>query len=159
MKFYDRTEQIQELQDIRKQAFEKHSTLTVVTGRRRIGKTTLIEIAMGEGAYVYFFVGKKSEAILCSEYADEIRTKLGIFVPSGIASFKDIFALLMEAGTSRQFTLVIDEFQNFMDVNDSVYSDIQNFWDKYRLKRTLQKQKRASLWTMRPYYPLRTVQS
>lgn len=77
---------------------------------------------------------KKSEAILCSEYADEIRTKLGIFVPSGIASFKDIFALLMEAGTSRQFTLVIDEFQNFMDVNDSVYSDIQNFWDKYRLK-------------------------
>lgn len=134
MKFYDRTEQIKELQDIRKQAFEKHSTLTVVTGRRRIGKTTLIEIAMGEGAYVYFFVGKKSEAILCLEYADEIRTKLGIFVPSGIASFKDIFALLMEAGTSRQFTLVIDEFQNFMDVNDSVYSDIQNFWDKYRLK-------------------------
>ena len=134
MKFYDRTEQIQELQDIRKQAFEKHSILTVVTGRRRIGKTTLIEKAMGEGAYVYFFVGKKSEAILCLEYADEIRTKLGIFVPSGIASFKDIFALLMEAGTSRQFTLVIDEFQNFMDVNDSVYSDIQNFWDKYRLK-------------------------
>lgn len=134
MKFYDRTEQIQELQDIRKKAFEKHSTLTVVTGRRRIGKTTLIEKAMGEGAYVYFFVGKKSEAILCSEYADEIRTKLGIFVPFGIASFKDIFALLMEAGTSRQFTLVIDEFQNFMDVNDSVYSDIQNFWDKYRLK-------------------------
>lgn len=40
----------------------------------------------------------------------------------------------MEAGTSRQFTLVIDEFQNFIDVNDSVYSDIQNFWDKYRLK-------------------------
>ena len=118
----------------RKKAFEKHSTLTVVTGRRRIGKTTLIEKAMGEGAYVYFFVGKKSEAILCSEYADEIRTRLGIFVPSGIASFKDIFALLMEAGTSRQFTLVIDEFQNFMDVNDSVYSDIQNFWDKYRLK-------------------------
>ena len=47
MKFYDRTEQIQELQDIRKKAFEKHSTLTVVTGRRRIGKTTLIEKAMG----------------------------------------------------------------------------------------------------------------
>ena len=84
--------------------------------------------------YVYFFVGKKSEAILCTEYAVEIRSKLGIFVPSGITSFKDIFALLMEAGTSRQFTLVIDEFQNFIDINESVYSDMQNYWDKYRLK-------------------------
>lgn len=80
----------------------------------------------------------------------------------------------MEAGTSRQFTLVIDEFQNFMDVNDSVYSDIQNFWDKYRLKshinmivcgsvyslmEELFKTERASLWTMRPYYPIRAVQS
>lgn len=59
MKFYDRTEQIQELQAIREQAFEKHSTLTIVTGRRRIGKTTLIEKAMGEGMYVYFLSVKK----------------------------------------------------------------------------------------------------
>ena len=107
---------------------------TVVTGRRRIGKTTLIEKAMGDEDYVYFFVGKKNEAILCNEYADEIRSKLGIFVPSGISSFKDIFALLMETGATKAFTLVIDEFQNFLEINASVYGDIQNYWDKYRLK-------------------------
>jgi hypothetical protein len=30
--------------------------------------------------------------------------------------------------------LVIDEFQEFYNINESVYSDIQNIWDTYRKK-------------------------
>ncbi len=83
---------------------------------------------------MYFFVGKKNETVLCAEFTGEIRTKLGLFVPDGITSFKDIFAILMQAGAHRKFTLVIDEFQNFGEVNPSIFSDIQNYWDKFRLR-------------------------
>ncbi len=38
----------------------------------------------------------------------------------------------MEEGTRRKYTLVFDEFQNFLEVNPSIYSDIQNWWDKYQ---------------------------
>ena len=134
MKFFDRKEQLAQLSEMRTRSYENHSMLTVVTGRRRIGKTTLIDRSMDGEAYLYFFVGKKNEAVLCNEFATEIRAKLDLFVPSGITSFNDIYTLLMEAGVSRNFTLVIDEFQNFDEVNPSVFSDIQKVWDKYRLK-------------------------
>lgn len=133
MKFFDRKEQLAQLAEMKKRAYENHSMFTVVTGRRRIGKTTLIDRAMAGEAYLYFFVGKKNEAVLCNEFATEIRSKLGLFVPSGVNTFKDIYTLLMDAGQHQNFTLVIDEFQNFEEVNPSVFSDIQNVWDKYRL--------------------------
>lgn len=133
MKFFDRKEQLEQLSEMKARSYENHSMLTVVTGRRRIGKTTLIDRSMDGEAYLYFFVGKKNEAVLCNEFASEIRAKLDLFVPSGITSFGDIHTLLMEAGVNRKFTLVIDEFQNFDEVNPSVFSDIQKIWDKYRL--------------------------
>lgn len=134
MKFFDRTEQLAQLREMRNRSYENHSMLTVVTGRRRIGKTTLIDKSMSGEEYLYFFVGKKNETVLCAEFTGEIRTKLGLFVPDGITSFKDIFAILMQAGAHRKFTLVIDEFQNFGEVNPSIFSDIQNYWDKFRLR-------------------------
>jgi len=134
MIFFDRKEQLGQLAEMKCRSYENHSMLTVVTGRRRIGKTTLIDKSMGDEPYLYFFVGHKAEAVLCSEFVGEIRFKLGIFVPDGIVRFRDVFALLMQEGQKRSFTLVIDEFQNFSDINPSVFSDIQNFWDQFRLK-------------------------
>lgn len=134
MKFFDRTEQLAQLREMKNRSYDNHSILTVVTGRRRIGKTTLIDKSMSGEEYLYFFVGKKNEAVLCAEFTGEIRTKLGLFVPDGITSFKDIFAILMQVGEHRKFTLVIDEFQNFSEVNPSIFSDIQNYWDQFRLK-------------------------
>lgn len=134
MKFFGRQEQIAELGEMKTRSYENHSMLTVVTGRRRIGKTTLISKAMGDACYVYFFVGKKNETVLCAEFAAEMRRKLGIFVPEGIRMFKDIFSILMQEGMRRKYTVVIDEFQNFGDVNPSIFSDIQNNWDQFRLK-------------------------
>ena len=38
----------------------------------------------------------------------------------------------MELSTKRAFTLIIDEFQEFLTVNKSLYSDMQNIWDSYK---------------------------
>ncbi len=133
MKFYNREIEIEKLQQIRQQSYEDYSRMTVVTGRRRIGKTSLIGAAMGNETYLYFFVGRKNEATLCSTYCKEISSKLNVFVPQ-MTAFNEIFQFLMELAQNRKFTLVIDEFQEFFYVNPSVYSDIQNHWDQYRKK-------------------------
>jgi hypothetical protein len=133
MKFYNRTSEIQELQRIQQLAFTSHSRMTVITGRRRIGKTSLAaEATKGSEPTVYLFVSRKNEAALCEEFARLISSALATYVPSEIKSFSSLFRLIMEIAKTRQFNLIIDEFQDFEYVNPSVYSDIQNLWDQYR---------------------------
>lgn len=133
MKFYNRETEIAKLHEIRDLSYNDHSRLTVVTGRRRIGKTSLIGKALDDEPFIYLFVGRKNEASLCAGYCKEIANKLGIFVPP-MTTFQDVFAFLMQQGETKRFSLVIDEFQEFFNINPSVYSDIQNHWDQYRLK-------------------------
>lgn len=134
MKFYNRTSELAELARIRTLSFNDYSRLTVVTGRRRIGKTSLIMKSVEETPTIYLFVGRKNEAALCAEFALSIQQAVDMYVPQGILSFGSLFRFLMEQASTRNFNLVIDEFQEFYNINPSVYSDMQNIWDQYRRK-------------------------
>lgn len=133
MKFYNRAAEIAKLRQIKELAYTEHSKLTVITGRRRIGKTSLIMNAMGDEKIVYLFVSRKSEADLCNNFCSVIEKELDIFVPK-MTAFTDVFGFLLEQGINKAFTLVIDEFQEFININTSIFSDIQNYWDRYRTK-------------------------
>ena len=124
---------IKELQRIQKLSFDSYSRMTVITGRQRIGKTSLVvEATKGEGSIVYLFVSRKNETALCEGFSLLISFGLGTYVPPEIKSFRSLFQMVMELAKTRKFNLIIDEFQEFEYVNLSVYSDVQNLWDQYR---------------------------
>lgn len=77
MKFFDRKEKIATLRKIRDNA-EKSAQFTVLTGRRRIGKTLLVLKAYEEKPFLYFFVGRKAEKLLCEEFRQEVENKLNV---------------------------------------------------------------------------------
>ena len=135
-KFYDRESEMTRLREMQRQAFEDCSRFVVLTGRRRVGKTSLVYRLMEEtedmAPGLYFFVGRKAEATLVRTFCEEVREKLGEYVPEGIKSFRELLQLLLEIGKRRQFTLFIDEFQEFDNVNQEVFSDVQELWDKYK---------------------------
>ena len=107
---------------------EHDAQMTVITGRRRIGKTTLIKKAFTRIPFVYFFVGKKSETLLCGELVEIIQESLGEEL--GVFSdFSRLLKAIMGISKHRNFTLVLDEFQNLSHTRGSIYSDIQNVWD------------------------------
>lgn len=109
--------------------------MTVITGRRRIGKTSLaIEAVKDEKPTVYLFASRKSEASICEEFIPIINNQLNLSIPLEIKSFRLVFQLVMEAGQTRPFNLIIDEFQEFEYVNKAVFSEIQNLWDQYQHK-------------------------
>jgi len=129
MKFYNREKELKNLKEI-ENASKVSSKMTVIVGRRRIGKTKLIQEAYKEK--VYLFVSKKNEALLCEEFISIVQSTLNIKVFGQITNFKELFEYLMELAKKKPFTLVIDEFQEFLQINDSIYSDMQNIWDSYK---------------------------
>ena len=82
MKFYNRTKEIEELRRIQERAFNSRSRMTVITGRRRIGKTSLaLRATQGESPTIYLFVSRKNAAALCEEFARLISSALNCYVP------------------------------------------------------------------------------
>ena len=130
MRFFDRTEEIASLREIRGMSRD-NAQFTVVTGRRRIGKTSLVWKAYEDEPILYFFVARKAEGDLCEDYRLEIENKLGIPIMGRAERFVDMFEFLMKLSMERPITLFIDEFQEFFRVNKSVYSDMQRIWDIY----------------------------
>ena len=128
MRFYDRTEEIATLHKIRENAKE-NAQFTVVTGRRRIGKTSLVLKAYEDIPILYFFVGRKAENLLCEEFRQEVEAKLETKMGGTPGNFAELFDFLMSMSKERSFTVFIDEFQNFFRVNPSVFSDMQKIWD------------------------------
>lgn len=132
MKFYNREKELAQLDEIRQRSFTHHSQMTVITGRRRIGKTKLILKSCEDTPTAYLFVSRNNEKTLCSLYTDALRTSLGVFVADGISSFVQLFEQVMALGMTRSFNLVIDEFQEFFNINPAVSSGMQDVWDRYK---------------------------
>lgn len=128
MKFYNRENEIAQVQATRTEA-EANAQFTVVTGRRRIGKTQMLIEATNDQPTLYFFTARKSEALLCKDFQKEISEKLNVPILGTTESFSELFSFIMEISKKQTFTLIIDEFQDFYKVNDSIYSDIQKIWD------------------------------
>ena len=132
MKFYNREKEVAELKRVQELAFTQNSRMIVVTGRRRIGKTSLIKEALKGTPTVYLFIGRKAESILVTDFVKIVRETLSIFVPEGIPTFTNLMQYLFEVGKTRAFNIVIDEFQEFYNIRPDVFSDMQNLWDEYK---------------------------
>jgi len=128
MKFFSRQFEINQLQEIRRRS-ERAAQFTVLTGRRRIGKTSLVQKAYEDVPMLYFFVSRKSERELSREFTEEMTDKLKINPLGQPERFPEVFQFLMNYAKEHPVTLMIDEFQDFKRVNPAVFSDMQRIWD------------------------------
>lgn len=127
MRFYDRINELKLLSDVELLSHQE-AQMTVLIGRRRIGKTELTLKSGERLTLLYFFVARKSEALLCDDFRAVIEETLQ--VPIGrYTSFSKLFHHVMELSKTRAFTLIIDEFQDFGRVNSSIFSELQREWD------------------------------
>lgn len=131
MKFYDRQTELEILNRNWTNTTER-SMLTVLTGRRRVGKTALLTRGVGqEQPFLYLYVSKENERILTRKFQAEAEKILGLHIFGQAETVAQLFEEIMRFGESNHFTLVMDEFQNFIRVNPAIPSHIQDIWDRY----------------------------
>ena len=136
MRFFDRHSEIEELRKIRELSRES-ARFTVLTGRRRVGKTELVKQAYSDEPFVYFYVSRKTQVGLCEEFREIAAKALGRAVPGRIERFPEIFRFICEEAVARPITLVIDEFQDFARIDESVFSEIARDWDEFHVRAKL----------------------
>jgi len=136
MKFYDRINEMQILQENEAQA-ERSAVFTVLMGRRRVGKTSLILHALEGRDYAYLFISKDSEAVLCRKLQASLEEQLGIHIYGTLTHFRDLFEVIMRESINRHFTVVFDEFQTLHKINPAIFSEIQDIWDRYHTESRL----------------------
>lgn len=130
MRFYDREDEIRILLENEVQA-ENTAMFTVLMGRRRVGKTSLIAKALEGKVSAYLFVSRDSEAMLCRKFQRSLEEQLGIHVYGELTYFRDLFEVIMRESINRHFTVVFDEFQTLYKINPAIFSEIQDLWDRY----------------------------
>lgn len=130
-KFYNREQELSKLRTITAGIEHTKGQLSVVVGRRRVGKTRLLNEAFAQksGLFLYLFISRKNEMALVEEFADILRVQLGtkFFQPQGLL---DIFEYLFDYAKTQPLTLVVDEFQDIERLNPGIFSSLQNLWDQ-----------------------------
>lgn len=122
--------------------------MVVISGRRRIGKTLLSLTFAKNKPHLYLFVAKKTEILLCQEFVKQIKEVFHIPVVGELKTFREVFTFLLELGKEHQFVLIIDEIQEFLNINPSVFSDIQELWDRYLDKSMIQLIMMGSIYSL-----------
>ena len=132
MKFYNRDREISRLNEIFTEG-EDQAHLFVLSGRRRVGKTSLIKhFCEARNDSLYLFVSKKKPHLLLAEFTEILADRFPSFKLFAINSFESLFRLLLEEMCKTPLYITIDEFQNFQQVDSSVFSVLQNLWDSYK---------------------------
>ena len=133
MKFYGRYQEIERLLQLDRQS-EQTAVFTLLIGRRRTGKTTLVKQAFADKPMLYFFVSQKSEQLLCQELQQTVEAVLGLHLYGRAGKFADILRELMIYCELNHVTFMVDEFQRLYDINPAILSEIQDVWDSHKDK-------------------------
>lgn len=117
------------------------SALGLVWGRRRVGKTSLLEeFAHGKRAVFHTGAGRPAgdELALLSEAADQV-VKLGArdLAARPFASWDDALDSLAAAAARERLLLVVDEFPDLVKVSPELPGVLRAFWDRARAETKL----------------------
>ena len=128
--FYDRKDELSLLKEnysLLEQT--KKGVMLTIYGRRRVGKTELIKqfLKTIKEQKLYFYVGVSQRSIIFNNLAESIKEQTGESIK--IETAEDFLKYLINKSKEGKFTIVLDEFQRFLDIAPEMISALQNYWD------------------------------
>ena len=128
MKMYKFVDREKELEYLNSEYSKKESSLIVLYGRRRIGKTSLIKEFGKNKNMIYFLATEETEkqnlkqlSMLVSEYFK--------FDSMNFTNWDSVFNFIVRYKQDKKIVIVIDEFQYLGKTNSAYPSIFQRIWD------------------------------
>lgn len=122
---------IQEMKMLEEQYNMPSSSMVILYGRRRVGKTSLIcEFLRKHNDNIYFLATEESEALNLKAFKERVSEYIGNdLLRSANVDWLTVFKLLTEHKTQTKKVIVIDEFQYIGEDNNAFPSIMQKVWD------------------------------
>lgn len=131
MNFFGREKELQIMLDEQRLS-EQSARFTIVMGRRRIGKTRLIQKSLEGKKHLYLLAKNELEGTYCTRLQSQIAEELNIPIYGSFRNMRDVFEVLFTYATQEHLNLVIDEIQEFFYVRKTIFADMQELWDKHK---------------------------
>jgi len=121
----------EELSFLEKEYNRKDSSLVVLYGRRRVGKTALATEFAKEKEPVYFLATEENETQNRIAFKNIIAEQIGneLLMNANIDSWDMVFKIWLDADSNRKKLMIIDEFQYLGKANNAFPSVFQRIWD------------------------------
>jgi AAA+ ATPase superfamily predicted ATPase len=121
----------QELARLRKEFATNRPSLLVVYGRRRIGKSTLLREAAKDSPHVLYQATRVTAALNLEALKTEIARSLGgNDLLNGLGDWLSVLTYLAQRAEAMPgLVVVLDEFPYLVEVDPSLPSVLQKFWD------------------------------
>lgn len=138
--FFGRTQELTLLDQMHAQ---KHAQLLILYGRRRIGKTALLQAwrhrALQPDNHLYWMATQTTRINQLRDFSQAITRFRNPAIPLdstfSYASWEDAFAVVIQLTQEKRFVLMLDEFTYVMQANPEIPSILQRLWD-HQLKST-----------------------
>ena len=128
-KFIDREAEMETLQN----EYERNgSSLVVLYGRRRVGKTTLISEFIRDKKALFFLASEESEVQNRRVFKEKAAEFIGsdLLQNADVKKWDVIFKALMDTPFESKPIIVIDEFQYIGKANPAFPSIFQRIWEE-----------------------------
>lgn len=128
-KFVDRKSEMETLQN---EYDRKGSSLVILYGRRRVGKTTLISEFIKDKEALFFLANEESEVQNRNVFKDKVADFTGnsLLKNAEVKSWDVIFKAVIDTEFERKPVVVIDEFQYIGKSNPAFPSIFQRIWEE-----------------------------
>ena len=131
--FVDRDE---ELATLRKRFSNRGAEFIVVYGKRRIGKSALLQKFMEDADGIYFFCRIESEKEMLERFSARIAEEMDMeYLKEAPFTTWDSLLEFFIRNTTDNFAIVFDEFPYAVSANPTLPSVFQDYWDT-KLKKT-----------------------
>ena len=131
MEFLGRERELEVLEE----QYGRDCAFVLMYGRRRVGKSTLIDRFIQGKDAVYYSVNDDLGTMYLSGFTDAIGERMGYNVGS-FDSWSDAIRFYVESGPGKKI-IAIDEFQYLMMSDKGILRKFQSIWDNYLSKRNV----------------------